>query len=301
MPGLPGEVRCGLKKVLLQFLSNSVGICAIRLLQSGLRQARKVIFMIDEWDLTATNLHRISKRRYEVAVLPISAIEAHNRHLPEGQDYRHTTCVARTACKAAWDRCQSVICLPTIPYGVDCNLMAYPLTIHVSQATLDAMVRDIVVSLRKHGIRKVLILNGHGGNEFMPLIRQLQTEVDTNVFLCNWWRVGMDKYGDIFECRDDHAGEMETSVAMALYPELIEPGVAGDGGVRPFRFEAVRQGWVLTSRDFAKINDHCASGDPSKASTDKGRQYMELVCGRIADFLVELAEAKLDDKFPHEP
>jgi len=257
--------------------------------------------MIDEWDLTATNLHRISQRHYEVAVLPVAAIEAHNRHLPEGQDFRHTTHVARTACRTAWDRCQSVICLPGLPYGVDCNLMAYPLTIHVSQAALDAMLWDIIVSLLRHDIRKVLILNGHGGSEFMPLIRQTQTELDTHVFLCNWWRVGMDKYSEIFEARDDHAGEMETSVAMALYPELVEPGVAGDGRTRPFRFEALRQGWVQTSRDFSKINDHCASGDPSKASADKGRRYLDLVCDRIADFLVELAGAKIDDKFPQAP
>lgn len=257
--------------------------------------------MVDEWDLTATNLHRISRRRYEVAVLPTCAIEAHNRHLPEGQDYRHTTYLARTICRSAWDRCESVICLPTIPYGVDCNLMAYPLTIHVSQATLDAMVRDVIVSLHRHGIRKVLILNGHGGNEFMPLIRQIQTELDVYVFLCNWWRVGMDKYGEIFENRDDHAGEMETSVAMALYPELIEPNVAGDGKVRPFRFEALRQGWVGTSRDFSRINDHCASGDPSKASAEKGHRYLDLVCGRIADFLVEVAGAAIDEAFPHVP
>ena len=99
--------------------------------------------MIDEWDLASTNLHRITQRQYEVAVLPTSAIETHNRHLPLGQDWRHATHVARTACALAWPKCESVVCLPAIPYGVDCNLMAYPLTIHVSQSTLDAMVRDL--------------------------------------------------------------------------------------------------------------------------------------------------------------
>ena len=88
---------------------------------------------IDEWDLTSTNQHRILKRRYEVAVVPTGAIEAHNLHLPEGQDFRHTTYVARRSCEMAWEKCQSVICLPTLPFGVDCNQMAYPLAIHVSQ------------------------------------------------------------------------------------------------------------------------------------------------------------------------
>lgn len=257
--------------------------------------------MIDEWDLTATNLHRISQRRYEVAVLPTAAIEAHNRHLPEGQDFRHTTHVARTACAAAWPQCESVICLPAIPYGVDCNLLAYPLTIHVSQATLDAMVADIIRSLRRHGIRKIVIVNGHGGNEFRTLIRQIQSDLDVHVFLCNWWLVGRDRYAEIFDRPDDHAGQMETSIALALYPDLVEADNAGDGRARPYRFEALREGWVQTSRDFSRVNDHCAVGDPAGADGDKGRRYLELCCGRIAAFLAELARTPIDAAFPHVP
>lgn len=254
--------------------------------------------MINEWDLTQTNLGRIAQRQYEVAVLPIGAIEPHNRHLPEGQDWLHTTWVARESCRLAWEKCPSVICLPTIPYGVDCNLLDFPLAVHVSQNSLDAMVRDIIVSLRKHGIQKVVLLNGHGGNVFQSLIRQIQCDLDVHVFLCNWWTVGHDRYAEIFEKPDDHAGEMETSVALALYPDLVEPAQAGDGAARPFRFEALRKGWVTTSRNFSRLNDHCACGDPSRATAEKGRAYLSLVCERISAFLVELAESPIDGLFP---
>ena len=97
---------------------------------------------------------------------------------------------------------------------------------------------------------------------------------------------------------DDHAGQMETSIAMALYPELVELDSAGDGRAKDFRFEALRRGWVTTSRDFTKLNDHCASADPAESCAEKGERYIELVCGRISDFLVELAEGKIDDTFP---
>jgi len=257
--------------------------------------------MIDEWDLTATNLWRVSKRRYEVAVIPTGAIEPHNLHLPQGQDFRHSTHVARRCCEAAWAKCRSIICLPAIPYGVDCNLLAYPLAIHVSQATLDAMVREIICSLRRHGIRKVVILNGHGGNDFAPLVRQVQCDLDVHVFICNWWTVGSDRYDEIFQARDDHAGEMETSVAMALYPELVEPDVAGGGRAREFRFEALRKGWVGASRNFARLNDHCGVGDPAGASGEKGREYLDLVCGRITSFLIDLAGTPIDEHFPMVP
>ncbi|NLF29567.1 MAG: creatininase family protein [Planctomycetes bacterium] len=256
---------------------------------------------MDEWDVCATNLHRASQRRYEVAVLPTAAVEAHNRHLPEGQDVLHTTHIARRCCAEAWPRCESVLCLPTIPYGVDCNLLAYPVTIHVSQATLDAVVKDIIVSLGRHGIRKIVLLNGHGGNDFAPLIRQVQCDLDVFVFWCNWWTVGSDRYGEIFDRPDDHAGQMETSVALALFPERVELEAAGDGRPRPFGLEALRRGWVRTSRYFGALNANCACGDPTGASAERGRRYIDLVCQRITDFLVDLATCPIDGTFPLAP
>ena len=253
---------------------------------------------LNEWDLTTTNLYRITQRKFEVAVLPIGAIEPHNRHLPEGQDFFHTSYISEQCCEMAWKECRSVICLPGIPYGVDCNLMDFPLTIHVSQSTLDAMIRDIIFSLTSHGIRKIVIINGHGGNDFIPLIRQIQCDLDVYVFQCNWWTVGFDKYNEIFDKPDDHAGEFETSVALELYPELVEISRAGSGIARPFRFEALKKGWVKTSRQFSKLNDHCAVGDPLKATDKKGRKYLDIVCKRVSFFLVELAQTPIDDLFP---
>jgi creatinine amidohydrolase len=122
-----------------------------------------------------------------------------------------------------------------------------------------------------------------------------------HVFLCNWWTVGHDRYDEIFEAPDDHAGEFETSVALALYPELVELDVAGDGRARPFRFEALERGWVRTSREFSRLNDHCGVGDPSRASAEKGRRYLDLVCERISRFLVELVRSPIDEHFPQVP
>jgi creatinine amidohydrolase len=257
--------------------------------------------MIDEWDLTSTNQRRIRARRYEVAVLPVGATEAHNLHLPEGTDWRLATWVAREACRRAWERSPTVLCLPALPFSSDCNLMDFPLTVDVSQETVNAVVTDVVRSLAHHGIRKVLLLNGHGGNNFMPLVRVLQTELDVHLFLCNWWTVGSDRYAEIFDKPDDHAGEMETSAVMAIAPELVELEHAGSGAAAPYRFEALTKGWVQTSRRFARLNDHCAVGDPRIATPEKGRRYLELTCARLADFLVELAAARVDSAFPHLP
>lgn len=256
---------------------------------------------IQPWDLMATNLGRSCTMAYDVAVLPTGAVEPHNLHLPCGQDVFHTTYVARTCCQRASDAGAKVLCLPALPFGVDCNLLDFPLTLHVSQRHLDAVVTDLILSCRRHGVRKFVLLNGHGGNDFMPLVRQVQADTDVHVFLCDWWKVGSDQYASIFDAPDDHAGQMETSVALALFPQLVELSRAEDGAVRPFRFEALRNGQVRTSRRFSRLNDHCASGDPSGASAEKGHRYLALVCDRISRFLTELAAAPIDDHFPHMP
>ncbi len=255
--------------------------------------------MINEWNLTETNLSRLRDSLPEVAVIGTGAIEAHNLHLPEGQDFLHTSHIVNKVTRIAWEKTQSVICLPLIPYGVDCNLLNYPLTIHIEQITLDLIIKNIAASLVNHGIRKIVLINGHGGNSFSALTRQIQHDLDVYFFVCNWYEVGMDQYDTIFQKPDDHAGELETSVALELFPELVEIDNALDGKTRPFQFEALREGWVKTSRDFSKLNDHCATADAIFATAEKGKKYLSIVYERISNFLIELAEAPLHEFFPH--
>ena len=257
--------------------------------------------MINEWDLTQTNQARLKQQMPNVAVLGASAIEAHNYHLPEGQDFLHTEAIVKRVAQMAWEKTSSVICLPTIPYGVDCNLLEFPLTIHVKQTTLDLMLTEIVASLAHHGIRKIVLINGHGGNDFTPLVRQIQADLGVFIFWCNVYEVGQDKHNEIFDTADDHAGELETSMALALFPELVELEQADSGASRPFQFEALDRGWIKTSRMFSNLNDHCGNADPSLSTAEKGQQYLDFICNRISNFLIELAEADVNDHFPHFP
>ena len=257
--------------------------------------------MINEWDLTQTNQSRLKQHMTIFAVFGSSAIEAHNYHLPEGQDFLHTEAIVKRVAQMAWEKTSSVICLPTIPYGVDCNLLEFPLTIHVKQTTLDLMLTEIVASLAHHGIRKIVLINGHGGNDFTPLVRQIQADLGVFIFWCNVYEVGQDKHNEIFDTADDHAGELETSMALALFPELVELEQADSGASRPFQFEALEQGWIKTSRMFSNLNDHCGNADPSLSTAEKGQQYLDFICNRISNFLIELAEADVNDHFPHFP
>ena len=255
--------------------------------------------MIEKWNITHVNLDITEQVKYEVAVLPTSAIEPHNRHLPYGQDYLLCKHVAKRVCKEAWEKGAKVLYLPGLPYGVDCNLMDFPLPIHVSQATLDMMIRDIVASLRASGIRKILLLNGHGGNCFTPLVRQIQCDMDVHVFTSNWWLAGLDRADEFFTDPGDHAGQLETSCCQAVYPNLVGEVKPKTGLTPAFRFDGLNEGWVKTSRDFGKLNNECAAGDPEGSTAEKGHAYIDMVCERMTKFLVDLAHEPIDETFPH--
>ncbi len=192
-----------------------------------------------------------------------------------------------------------VVLLPTIPYGVDSNQLEFPLAIHVGQPVLDAMVTEIVRSLEHHGILKFVLFNSHGGNDFKPLLRELFGKTQVFVSLVNWWTVGADRVREIFEKTGDHADEMETSVGLALFGDLIHLADADDGAVRETRFEALNRGWAQITRPWHLLTKNAGVGDPRAATAEKGRRYVAIVVERIAKFLKELSDAPMDATFPY--
>ena len=255
------------------------------------------------WILAETNYAQTRANHYEVAVLPLGATEPHNLHLPYGTDTLEGECVGREICAAAHQRGAKVVLLPTIPYGTQTNMRQMPLALNVNPSTLNRFVSDLIESLSDSGIRKVLLLNSHGGNEMKPLLRELSGKTAVHLFLCNWYRALTDEYQQIFARADDHAGEMETSLALAYFPALVacnEDGSlrADEGRTAPTRFHAVNQGWVSITRPWHLLTTNAGSGNPHAASAEKGRRLMQVLVDRLATFLVELSAAQVDERFP---
>ncbi len=202
-----------------------------------------------EWILSEINYSYVKDNPYQVAVLPMGATEPHNLHLPYGTDTLESEVIGMRACQAAFNRGARVVMLPTIPYGTETNQMQFPLTMNLNPSTLGLVIRDLVDSLAKHGLHKLLILNGHGGNDFKPLLRELQNQTPVRLFLCDWYgTVSADGQSEIFDFAGDHAGEMETSLALAFFEELVATDpqtgkiAADEGAVNPSRFEAANRG-----------------------------------------------------------
>ena len=252
-------------------------------------------WLLEELNLAAV---KAQARPCDVAVLPMGATEPHNYHLPYGNDFLTVRRVGERICEQAHQRGAKVLLLPTIPFGVDSNLLEFPLTIHVSLKALAAVLRDVIRSLECHGIRKLVLLNGHGGNELKPLLREWYGQTRVFATVVDWWKTGADKYAEIFSKPDDHAGEMETSVALALFPELVEMEKASDGAKHEARFEAIRRGWAAITRPWHLLTESSGVGDPRAATREKGEKYLALVTERLAQFLVELSAAEMDETFP---
>lgn len=263
------------------------------------RQRGRDMNGVRPWRLQEITYKHVRERRYEVAVLPIGSTEPHGLHLPYGSDAFHSGMMADRVCERAYGLGAKVILLPTIPYGVNSNLMGFPLTMHVRQSTLNTMIRDIVRSVERQGIRKFLLLNGHGGNEFKPLLRDLYGETGVFIALVDWWKVAADMQEQVFEAIGDHADEMETSVDLALFGDLVHMEDADDGAVRATRFEAINRGWVSITRPWHLLTRDSGHGDPRKASREKGEQYLSVVVERLAPFIVELSNAVMDAPFPY--
>lgn len=257
------------------------------------------------WILAETNYAFTKDHPYEVAVLPLGATEPHNLHLPYGTDSFEAEAIGSRVCEAAWHRGARVVMLPTIPYGTETNQMQFPLAMNLNPSTVGRVIGDLVDSLARHGIHRLLILNSHGGNDLKPLLRELYGRTPVHLFLCDWFRgASADVQKDIFERPDDHAGEMETSLALAYFGHLVardaETGrlAADDGATRPTRFAAVNAGWVSITRPWHLLTTNTGAGNPHAATAEKGRRLMEALVERLAGFLVDLAGSPLDEQFP---
>ena len=240
-------------------------------------------------NLPVATYGRIKDGSYSFAVLPWGATEPHNYHLP----YLTDAYLAHALAVDAVEKAQAQygvhgMVLPAIPLGAqNPGQREQPFCLHARYETQKAILTDIVVSLHMQGITVLVILNWHGGNSFKPMIRDLAMDYPHMLIaLCDWFAV--EPQSGYFEHKDDHAGEMETSVMMHYYPELVALETAGSGESRPFNIESLNQKVAWVPRNWAKTTVDTGVGNPSQATAAKGKRFAEVVAGKIAVLLGEL-------------
>jgi len=246
--------------------------------------------------LAQAHYKELKDATYDLALLPWGATEAHNLHLPYGTDIIESERIAGESARLAAARGAKVIALPPIPFGVNTGQLDIPLTINMNPSTQMAVLTDVAQSLQQQGIHKLAILNGHGGNDFRQMIREIQPRF--SLFLCtiNWW-VCVDPR-PFFREPGDHGGELETSIMLHLAPDLVLPlPEAGSGAERKPKISAFREGWAWTPRQWTKVSADTGIGNPSAATEQKGKAYFAAVTEKIGGLLVELAAADPNDLY----
>jgi len=248
--------------------------------------------------LEETNWKQLKNNNYEVAVLPWGATEPHNYHLPYGTDSIETTRIAADAARKAWEKGAKIMVLPTIPLGVqNIGQIELPFCLHTRPSTQKFILEDIVKTLDKQRIHKLVIMNGHGGNDFKPVIREILPEYPEMFIALNEWFNMLDN-SEYFEEGGDHANEMETSIIMYYFPDLVLPlEEAGEGKAKKFRLEGLKNKTAWSPRRWDKISEDTGVGNPKKATPEKGKAFLEDVTTKIADFLVELEKCDLKNLY----
>ncbi|MEM9931369.1 MAG: creatininase family protein [Bacteroidota bacterium] len=245
--------------------------------------------------LAETNWKAVKNTDYDLAVLPWAATEAHNFHLPYATDIIEGEAIAAEAGRIAWEAGAKVIILPCIPFGVNTGQHDIKLDMNLMPSTQLAILRDLITVLYRQGIHKLVVFNSHGGNNFRTMLRELGVEFPQMLLVETNWFKALDRY-DYVEESGDHADELETSLVLHLRSDLVLPLTeAGDGTERQPRIKAFKEGWVWRERPWSVISESTGTGNPKKASAEKGARFFKDVTEKFGQLFVDLARVDKDD------
>lgn len=223
----------------------------------------------------------------DTAILPCGAIEQHGPHLPLDLDYFDAVHLARKVAEACQDPKPFV--LPPLPYGVSYHHSDFKGTVCVTNNALSALVYDIGMSLAHNGIKKLVILNGHGDNAPTLNYAAQMINRDAKIFVCV--ETGETSDVDIYELADTrndiHAGEIETSTALALRPELVDMSKAEDHTLDldneylSFTSERGVSWFVHTKR----LSSSGVMGNSTMATAAKGERMWQIMIAKMTEFV----------------
>jgi creatinine amidohydrolase/Fe(II)-dependent formamide hydrolase-like protein/7-cyano-7-deazaguanine synthase in queuosine biosynthesis len=236
-------------------------------------------------------------KKMDVALLPVGAIEQHGPHLPLDTDAFDADYLARRVAEACSD--PKPLVLPPISYGVSYHHADFTGTVSISNDTLAKMIYEIGMSVSRNGIRKLVMINGHGGNSPALNYAAQMINRDARIFVCvdtgETSDVDIDK---IVETPNDvHAGEIETSTGLAVRPQLVQMDQAKKQipkfSSRYLDFSSKRG--VLWYAYTRKISPSGVMGDPTKASAAKGERIWEMMIAHLVSLVEDLKRLTLEE------
>jgi len=243
--------------------------------------------MTVEWaDLKAAEL-RARAAEGAIVVVPVAATEQHGPHLPVVTDSLLCSTVARRGAeRAVAAQASPVLVTPTVWSGLSEHHMPFGGTLSLDFPAFSALIGGICRSLQRHGCGRILLLNGHGGNEaaLRVIVEQLSPAFEGVVACANYWHLAALEFAEILERQPgvQHACEAETSMVLALRPELVDPSRFAEA---KFAEGKSPGGAAYRWRSFSARTASGVIGDPTAASAEKGERLLEAAAVALAELL----------------
>ncbi len=246
------------------------------------------------------DLERIALSRWSLVILPVGVVEEHGAHLPLGLDSFAAEVYAEAAASLLEEEGYDVVIAPTISYGVARAALDFPGTLSLEPETLRSLVVDIGCSLARHGLNRLVILNGHRDLSHIKALdeaRELLVKEKTAQVLCvgftsdpeltaACYREGTTELSrSLRPDREGHGGEWETSLALHAFPDLVKQDVAQslepnfDYDVNAFRSE---------SQDYWSLSEGRGYfGSPQSGSAETGKKIVAIRGRNIAGVILK--------------
>ncbi|MDR0663177.1 MAG: creatininase family protein [Spirochaetaceae bacterium] len=240
-------------------------------------------------------------KKHDTVLVAVGSIECHGRHLPLGTD----TLIPDRILELFEEKKQDMLILPTVPYGACESLEPFPGTVNLGMDVLYQVLRRITGSLKLHGARKFIILNGHGGN--IKVIERLGIELNREgclLALLNWWL-------NVWEMdpawKGGHGGGEETAAIMGIDPSLVDMNeIGGDltlkdvsaalkaTGFNSVEFKGVQ---VTIPRIITRVTDNGWIGNdhPATASPEWGGKMLAAMADYLVDFAAEFEKTPIGE------
>jgi creatinine amidohydrolase len=232
-----------------------------------------------------------------LVIVPVGSIEQHGPHLRLHEDIANALALAESAAQASP---HPVMVAPPVWWGMAPHHMGFAGTISLRLETFSALIADICTSLAEHGFRRILLLNGHGGNAAALVATATQLSADHGLFVSSvsYWMLIPDVLADVGTSAQGgmgHAGEMETSIALHLRPDtVLTDRLEADipvtaSGSRAIDFRA--PGAVSVPLDLRRDSKAGVIGDPTVATADKGATIVAALVDRLVGVIDDLISA----------
>jgi creatinine amidohydrolase len=223
---------------------------------------------------------RFILKKIKRAIIPVGSLEQHGAHLPVSTDSLIAEYIARLLAEKI-----GAFVLPVISYGV--SFEHKPMfNVSIQHSTLSTMLCDTCISLAENKITEIIVLNGHHGNtgaiQYIP--QEVQSKIpaiDVNIHILHYWHMMKSDF--------DHAGEVETSLVLAIAPELVHMDRARPNSKSLSKSRAAYSSLTNTPGSFPKITGNGVWGDPMRATASKGDKLIKEIIANLIKTIAELS------------